>query len=159
MYYLQDESGRQESLKTTSKEEAKKILHAREQATAHPLLNRELAKTYLKAADPSLVVRTWEAVMTELSSRGGESTRARYERAMKEKTFDLIRRRTLTETTTEDFLKILKAGTSTTNHYLRRLHNLALGLGWLLMPVLSPKQWQPVKWRQKRAIKIGRAHV
>jgi len=59
VYYLQDDaSGKQESLKTTSKEEAKKILQAREQAVAHPLLtllNRELANTYLKAADPSLV--------------------------------------------------------------------------------------------------------
>src|SRR6266581_8080501 len=55
----------------------------------------------------------------------------------------------LVETTTEDFLNILKAGTSTTNHYLRRLHNLALGLGWILSPGLSAKQWQPVQMAAK----------
>src|SRR5258705_12624587 len=91
IFYLQDSSnGKQESLKTTNRKEADEILQARNRSVANPLLNRELAKTYLKAYDPSLIGRTWEKVMEELCSRGKESTQARYERAVAEKTFDRI---------------------------------------------------------------------
>jgi len=48
---------------------------------------------------------------------------------------DRIRYKPLFETTSEDLLSILRTGTVSTNHYLRRLHNLALGLGWLPWPV------------------------
>jgi integrase len=153
IYYLQDnETGKQESLKTTDREKAEQVLNARNIADANPLLSRELGKTYLRASDPSLITRRWEDVMEELCSRGGETTQKRYERAMAEKNFDAIRKKHLVDTTSQDFLSVLKAGTSTTNHYLRRLHNLASGLGWLLAPVVPPDAWPKPQWRKKRAV-------
>ena len=50
-------------------------------------------------------------------------------------------------------MEILKLGTVSTNHFLRRLHNLALGLGWLPWPVLPRKCWPETHWREKRAIR------
>jgi integrase len=43
----------------------------------------------------------------------------------------------------------------TTNAYLRRLHNFALDMNWLLAPVLPPKKWPKVKHAKKRAITQG----
>ena len=46
--------------------------------------------------------------------------------------FDLIRHRKLIETASELFLQVLNSGTVSTNMFLRRLHNFAVGMDWLL---------------------------
>jgi hypothetical protein len=56
------------------------------------------------------------------------------------------------ETTSNDFLRVMHDGGSATNNYLRRLHNLALGLGWLSWPILAAKLWPKVRPAPKRAI-------
>jgi len=116
------------------------------------LFNRELGRIFLSASDPTLVQRTWAAVMAEFESHGRPSTRVRYERAMRDPALDRIRHRAIVETTSAELLAVLRAGTGSTNHYLRRLHNLAIGLGWLTWPILPPKLWPKVEWRRKRGI-------
>lgn len=37
-------------------------------------------------------------------------------------------------------------------HYLRRLHNLAVDLGWLAWPILAKRAWPKTRSHQKRAI-------
>ncbi|HEX7517285.1 MAG TPA: tyrosine-type recombinase/integrase [Chthoniobacterales bacterium] len=37
-------------------------------------------------------------------------------------------------------------------HYLRRLHNLAVDLGWLAWPILAKRAWPKIQSQQKRAI-------
>ena len=49
-------------------------------------------------------------------------------------------------------LGALSAGTVSTNVFLRRLHNFALSLGWLLAPVLPSRQWPKVRHKAKRGI-------
>jgi integrase len=49
-------------------------------------------------------------------------------------------------------LRVLRAGKAATNNYLRRLHNLALGLGWLAWPILAPRAWPKVRSKPKRGI-------
>jgi len=39
-----------------------------------------------------------------------------------------------------------------TNYYLRRLHNYALGMDWLLRPVIAKRQGPKVSHASKRAI-------
>jgi integrase len=116
------------------------------------LLNRDLGRVYLSASDPDATKRTWSAVMEELRSHGRASTQLRYERAMRDAALGGIRNKPIIETNAADLLTALRAGTRCTNHYLRRLHNLALGLGWLNWPLLAPKMWPKVKWRKKRGI-------
>ena len=57
-----------------------------------------------------------------------------------------------------------RAGNSA-HHYLRRLHNYALHLGWLLMPVMADAAWPDVRKRKFTAITedehrriVGREH-
>ncbi len=47
-----------------------------------------------------------------------------------------------------------RAGNSA-HHYLRRLHNYALHLGWLLMPVMADAAWPEVRKRKFTAITEG----
>jgi hypothetical protein len=56
---------------------------------------------------------------------------------MRSKAFNLIRERCVVETKVDELLVVMRSRTVSTNHYLRRLHNLAVGLGWLPWPLLA----------------------
>jgi hypothetical protein len=71
---------------------------------------------------------------------------------MRDKAFDLIRSRRLLETASEHFLQVLNAGTISTNMFLRRLHNFAVGMHWLPRPVLPRLKWPAVEHKERRAI-------
>ncbi len=64
VFYCEDRiTGQQKSLLTKDEAEARKIIRAKNEAVAQPLMNLVLAKTYLAAQDPKLVTRTWSDVM------------------------------------------------------------------------------------------------
>jgi integrase len=52
----------------------------------------------------------------------------------------------------EHFDRVLADGKVSTNVYLRRIHNHALGMEWLLKSVIPRRQWPKPVFRQKRAI-------
>jgi integrase len=151
-YSFDSETGKRESLQTSDKAEATRILYAKNDATRQSFINISIAKAYLVGADPKLVERTWNCVMQEICGRGKESTRRRNLRAIRGKAFDLIRDRKLVETTAEDLGAVMKAGGAFTNHFLRCLHNCALGYGWILAPIIPPKLWPKYEKKPKRAI-------
>lgn len=98
-YWCQDnETGRQESLRTKDKDEAKTLLAARNEAHRQPSLNLQIARTYLQAGDPEIGTRDWQVVMDELAKTRSGSTRSRYEGAAKDAAFDLLRHVPLMET-------------------------------------------------------------
>lgn len=153
MFYAQDrETGKQYSLETKDKEAAHRVLHAKNEAHQQPILNLHLARTYLSAGDPATLKRTWRDVFEEIIKTKQGSTRDRWITASKDTAFDLIRSRTLFETRAEHFLRVLERGTVATNVFLRRLHNFAFDMNWLLAPVLPKKQWPAVRFKEKRAI-------
>jgi integrase len=90
--------------------------------------------------------------MDQMQTHGKESTKTRCTRAMRSKAFNALREVKLVETTAEDFLNLLSGGKVSAGHYLKRLHNLALGLGWLAFPVLAPRLWPKLHFKSKRGI-------
>lgn len=56
------------------------------------------------------------------------------------------------QTTADDLLGVLHANGNCVGHYLRRLHNLAVDLGWLAWPILAKRAWPRIRSQQKRAI-------
>lgn len=76
-------------------------------------------------------------------------------RGVAQKLFDLIRNQSLVETRPEQFFETLNLGTVSTNIYLRRLHNFALDMGWLLAPIVPRHKWPPIHFKTKRAITAG----
>ena len=47
---------------------------------------------------------------------------------------------------------VLKSGGVFVHHTLHCLHNLALGMGWILAPVIPPKLWPKIEKKHRRAI-------
>jgi len=153
-FSFDSETGKRESLHTSDKEEARRIIRAKNDAATQPAINISIAKAYLVGTDPKLVERTWAFVMQEFCSVKKESTRLRRERAIKSQAFSFIRNKRLVETTPEDFYTVLKSGGVFTQHILRCLHNLAFGMGWILAPVIPPKLWPKIEKKHKRAITL-----
>jgi integrase len=154
-FYTRDKiTGQSESLGTSDRLQARQLLAARNQSVAQPQLNRTMAKAYLSAKSPDLLTRTWADVMEHYSVSGIQSTRVRKATAFRSRPFALLRGVTLMDTEAGHLLAVLehqRAGNSA-HHYLRRLHNYALHLGWLLMPVMADAAWPEVRKKKFTAI-------
>jgi len=153
-YCIDSKTGKRVSLQTADEESAQQLVDARNNAARQPEMNLQLAQVYLRHSDPALSARTWLNVMEQMKSTKTNNTLLRWEGAIKDSAFDLIRHRKLIETTADDFFAALKAGTVSTNVYLRRIHNFAVNMHWLPLPVLPKPNWPLVKHKEKRAIII-----
>jgi integrase len=152
-YYLQDNlTGKQESLHTTDRKEAIRLLHARNEAAHQPLVNVQIARAYLAANDPEATTRTWGTAMTEIPKSKQSRTKEFYERCYNQKAFGIIRDLPIVQTRPEHFIRVLEAGTVATNKNLRRLHNFALAMAWVPWPVLSKQQWPDLHYAERRSI-------
>ncbi|HEX8372160.1 MAG TPA: tyrosine-type recombinase/integrase [Chthoniobacterales bacterium] len=151
-YWQENGTSKRGSLKTKDRAEAERLLLAMNEAHKQPTMNLALGRAYLSAHDPQLITRTLQVVMDEMAEHGILATRFRCKSAFSSRAFDTIRRKALVETKAEDFLSICHKNGNSINHYLRRLHNLALNLGWLAWPVLHKAVWQKIKCISKRAI-------
>jgi hypothetical protein len=112
----------------------------------------QLGKIYLAGHDPKLTARTWTEAMAELAGHGQEQSRKRCRRELDSRPFQIIRDKKIVETTGDDLRVVLRAGGAATNNYLHRLHNLAVGLGWLPWPIIPPKLWPRIVAKEKRGI-------
>lgn len=66
-FYCQDTvNGQQTSLRTKNEEKARALLHAKHETFRQPMLNLQIARTYLSASDPQIAKRTWQVVMDEM---------------------------------------------------------------------------------------------
>ena len=86
-------TGKQESLRTPNKDEANRLLAAKNEAANKNSLALAVGQIYLKATDSGLMTRTWADVMETMAQRGGDSTQARTQRALESRPFDIIRRK------------------------------------------------------------------
>src|SRR5438874_1713142 len=151
-YWQDNDSTKQGSLRTRDRHEAERLLNAMNESQRQPILNLNLARTYLAAHDPTMITRTWQNVMLEMATHGIPSTQERCSRAFCSKAYDSIRKKPLVQTTGADLLAIMHANGNCVAHYLRRLHNLAVDLGWLAWPILAKRAWPKIRSQQKRAI-------
>jgi len=151
-YWQENEGVKQASLKTKDKREAAALLHAMNEAHRQPTLTLAVGRAYLAAHDPKMIKRSWQAVMDEMATHGIPTTQERCARALRSKAYTAIRHKPLVETTGEDLLTIMHANGNCVGHYLRRLHNLALNLGWLAWPILAKAAWPKIRSQSKRGV-------
>lgn len=155
MFYCEDTTtGKQTSLRTKIESEAQTLLHTKNEAVRQPTMNLQIAQVYLQHSDTALASRTWQNVMSAMAPLKTGPTQARWLSAMRDKAFDLIRNRKLIESTAEHFFAVLNDGTISTNMFLRRLHNFAVGMHWLPWPILPKLKWPAVKHKERRAITV-----
>ncbi len=153
VFYLFDNlTGKRESLNTKDSREATRLLHAKNEALVNPQVNRQIARAYLAVSDPLINQRTWQTVIDEIIKLKKAENQLRWTRAAQDRAFDLIRSVLVLDTRPEHFLRVLEAGTVSTNVFLRRLHNFALDMTWLAWPIIPKKQWPVVRYQVKRAI-------
>jgi hypothetical protein len=153
-YYEDHLTGKQATLKTRDKDEAFRLVAAKNENEDAPAFSLHLARVYWKAGDPTGATRTWQQVMDEIPKLKTGETRHRWLTAIKDKAFDSIRNLVVLETQAEHFLKVLECGSVSTNIYLRRVHNFALDMNWLPWPVLPKKRWPAFKFKEKRGITL-----
>src|SRR5688572_3553722 len=123
-YYCEDLlTKKQESLHTRVRNEANRLVAAKNETEEHPAFSLHLARVYWKAGDPAAAHRTWQYVMDEILKLQKGNTRARWLTAVKDHALDSIRNFVVLETQAEHFLKVLEQGSVSTNIYLRRIHN------------------------------------
>jgi len=143
-----------ESLDTDNLRIARRLIAAKNEAAGQTHLNLAIGRVYLGAHDPKIVERDWQMVMDDFCRRGKEQTWVRRKRAMRTDAFVGLRSKKLVETTADDLRQVLSLGGSSANHFLRCLHNLALGLGWIPGAIIPPKLWPEPERREKRAITL-----
>lgn len=153
-YSLDSETRQRKSLGTSNRAEAQKIIQAKNESTNRPALGLSLAKAYIAAYDQTLVTRTWQFVMDEYCSRGQLQTQELRRRKLKHKAFDRLRSKCLIETTSQDFMDVLRVRSVFVHSVLKNLHNLAVGMGWLPWPVLAPKLWPKPQPKARRGITL-----
>lgn len=90
--------------------------------------------------------------MNNILTKKTDDTLKRWQTAIKDKNFDCIRSLSVCETRPEHFDRALADGKPSTNVYLRRIHNHALGMDWLLKSVIPRLQWPKYVAEDKRAI-------
>jgi integrase len=155
-YYCEDLVTKQQTtLKTRDKEEAHRLVAARNETEDAPAFSLHLARVYWKAGDPAAARRTWQHVMAEIPKLKTGETQHRWLTAIRDKALDAIRNMVVLETQAEHFLKVLENGSISTNIYLRRIHNFALDMNWLPWPVLPKKRWPAIKFKEKRGITLA----
>jgi integrase len=153
-FYCEDlVTKKQETLKTRDKDEAYRLVAAKNETDEAPAFSLHLARVYWKAGDPAGATRIWQTVMDEIPKFKEGETKHRWLTAIKDKALDSIRNLVVLETQADHFLKVLEEGSVSTNIYLRRIHNFALDMSWLPWPVLPKKRWPAIKFKEKRAIK------
>lgn len=151
-YCVDTETGQRTSLKTRNEDEARQLVLAKNQALRQPTLNLHIARAYLAGSDSGVGKRTWQDAMHEVVATKSDANKTRWEGAMRDKAFDLIRSKVIVETRAEHLLAVLRTGTVSTNVFLRKLVNFCLDMNWLHWPPLPKRQWPPVRYKAKRAI-------
>lgn len=156
VFYCEDTTtGKQASLRTKDRAEAERLLHAKNEAVRQPAMNLQIAQVYLQHGDPVLTGRTWRDVLEQIIATKKDATLQRWQTAKKDPALDSLLARRLLDTTGQHFLDVLQSGTVSTNVYLRRLHNYAIGMHWLPWPVLPRLQWPKVEHKERRAITLA----
>jgi integrase len=146
------QTGKQTSLKTKIEHEAVQFLNIKNQPFQNAAYNLEMARTHLKFGDEMLAKRTWHDVFDHKITTTTGNTQIRWTTAAKDEAYDAIKNRVAVETKAEEFFQVMKSGTVSTSVFLRRLHNHARDMGWLLRDIIPKKMWPDVKFREKDPI-------
>jgi hypothetical protein len=150
-YCVDKTTGKRTSLKTADADEAQQIIEAKNQAERQPVLNLQIAKAYLAGTDNSMTTRTWQDALAAVIDTKLGDNKHRWRTFGKDKALVSLLRRPLLETSGEHLLQAMKADTTSTNVFLRRLHSFCVDMNWLPWPFIPKRQWPAVKFKGKRA--------
>lgn len=155
VFYYDDttkKKGFRKSLRTRDEDEAERLVHSMNEADRQPSISRKVGLAYLASVDTAYATRTWQFVMDDIVKDKQGPTLRRYQTALKDQAYKPLKSKLLVETLPEDFHAVLRAGTVSTNVYLRRLQNHAVDMGWIPVPIVPKKKFPKIKHKEARAI-------
>jgi len=151
-YCVDSHTGKRTSLGKIDADGAKQIVLAKNQALRQPTLNLQIAKAYLAGSDNGVNTRTWRHAIETVIETKLEANKERWQRVIKDPALIPLLPLVIIETRAEALLTSLRAGTVSTNVFLRRLHNFCVDMNWLPWPLIPKRQWPVVRFKDKRAI-------
>jgi integrase len=155
MFHCLDKTtGKRTSFKTKERDAAMQIVLAKNQSLRQPTLNLQIAKAYLAGTDNGVATRTWQNAIEALTDTKHDANKERWRIAARDPALAHLMPRIIIETPGEALLNAMKAGTVSTNVFLRRLHNFCVDMNWLPWPLIPKRQWPAVKFKEKRAITL-----
>ena len=108
-------AGKQRSLRTKDEAEAERLLASMNEPYRFAAFHIQMARTHLQLGNYEITQRTWQQVMDAVIQDKQGKTKERYQRAAKEKAFNLIRNIPLVETTSEHLQAVMIKGKVATN--------------------------------------------
>ena len=108
-------AGKQKSLHTKNEGEAARLLASMNEPYRSAAFYIQMARTHLQLGNYEITQRTCQQVMDAVIQDKQGKTKERYQRAAKEKAFDLIRNIQLVETTSEHLQAVMIKGKVATN--------------------------------------------
>ena len=108
VYYCEDlVTKKQETLRTRDRDEAFRLVAAKNENEEAPTFSIHLARVYWKAGDPAGASRTWQHVMDEIPKLKQDETRHRWLTAIKDKALDSIRELVVLQTRADHWILVL----------------------------------------------------
>ena len=153
-YCVDSNTGKRTSLGKIDADGAKQIVLAKNQALRQPTLNLQIAKAYLAGSDNGVNTRTWQHAIETVTETKLGANKERWQRVIKDPALIPLLPLVIIETKAEALLTSLRAGTVSTNVFLRRLHNFCVDMNWLPWPLIPKRQWPVVRFKDKRAITV-----
>ena len=77
-YCVDTTTGKRTSLRTATEEEACQIVEAKNQFGRQPILNLQIAKTYLAGTDNGIAIRTWQQALATLTNTKLDANKDRW---------------------------------------------------------------------------------
>ena len=142
------------SLHTKDRDAAEQVILAKNQSLRQPTLNLQIAKAYLAGTDNGVATRTWQNAIEALTDTKLGANQDRWRIAARDPALASLMPLIIIETPGEALLNAMKAGTVSTNVFLRRLHNFCVDMNWLPWPLIPKRQWPAVHYKEKRAITL-----
>jgi hypothetical protein len=88
--YFDTHTKKRESLATSNRDEAERLVAVKNEAVQHAEMNLQIAQVYLQHSDPTLAKRTWQDVMEAMTPLKTGPTLARWKTATRDAAFDPI---------------------------------------------------------------------
>ena len=158
IYYSQDSAtGQQKSLRTRDEAEALKLINARNEAHRQPVLNLHLARAYLTRQRPRLCgTHLADRHGAVAEPRQGEQPRALRQRVQVARPLTDCGTRNLWKPPPMISLPCSKKAKCAINCFLKRLHNFALSLGWIAIPIVAPVSLAQIRTQRPARHHAGR---
>jgi len=153
-YYLQNQDGRQTSLRTKDLGEAEKILATLVGASASPTnLVRKQALMMLRETDPQYMGRNWGQLFDKYIEKCELPTqRERLRRSLASPVLQSLRAHQIATTDPDLFIEGILRFKRSIRYHVQLAYRFGVKINWVSRDLISEDLWPEIRWKNFRAI-------